>query len=58
LEECGDRVDGAGLVVAAGLWLERHWRTKAPGQVETPYGVAIAMAAMLALGEPIFNHFA
>ncbi|HWU74101.1 MAG TPA: prepilin peptidase [Sphingomonas sp.] len=35
-----------------------HWRRKAPGVVETPYGVAIAMASMLALGEPIFNHFA
>jgi prepilin peptidase CpaA len=35
-----------------------HWRRKAPGAVETPYGVAIAMAAMVALGEPIFNHFA
>jgi prepilin peptidase CpaA len=35
-----------------------HWRRKAPGAVETPYGVAIAMASMLALGEPIFNHFA
>ena len=35
-----------------------HWRRHAPGQVETPYGVAIAMASILALGEPIFNHFA
>ena len=35
-----------------------HWRRKAPGTVETPYGVAIAMASMVALGEPIFNHFA
>jgi prepilin peptidase CpaA len=35
-----------------------HWRRKAPGAVETPYGVAIAMASMVALGEPIFNHFA
>jgi len=35
-----------------------HWRRKAPGAVETPYGVAIAMASMVVLGEPIFNHFA
>ena len=34
-----------------------HWRRKSPGTVETPYGVAIAMAAMLAFGEPLFNHF-
>ncbi|MEO5938176.1 MAG: prepilin peptidase [Sphingomonas sp.] len=35
-----------------------HWRRKAPGAVETPYGVAIAMASMIALSEPIFNQFA
>jgi prepilin peptidase CpaA len=35
-----------------------HWRRKAPGVVETPYGVAIAMASMIALSEPIFNQFA
>jgi prepilin peptidase CpaA len=35
-----------------------HWRRKAPGAVETPYGVAIAIASIIALGEPIFNHFA
>lgn len=34
-----------------------HWRTKSPGPVETPYGVAIAMAAMVALSEPLFNQF-
>lgn len=34
-----------------------HWRHKAPGAVETPYGVAIAMASMIALSEPIFNQF-
>ena len=34
-----------------------HWWRKAPGRVETPYGVAIAMASMLALSEPIFNQF-
>ena len=35
-----------------------HWRRKVPGAVETPYGVAIAMASMIALSEPIFNQFA
>jgi prepilin peptidase CpaA len=34
-----------------------HWRRKPAGPVETPYGVAIAMAAMIALGEPVLNHF-
>ncbi|MBN8808558.1 MAG: prepilin peptidase [Sphingomonas sp.] len=37
------------------LMLVDHWRRKAPGVVETPYGVAIAMAAIVALHEPIFN---
>ena len=39
------------------LMMFEHWRTKAPGPVETPYGVAIAMAAMIALSEPLFNQF-
>ncbi len=34
-----------------------HRRRKPAGAVETPYGVAIAMAAMIALGEPVLNHF-
>jgi prepilin peptidase CpaA len=40
------------------LMMFDHWRTKSSGEIETPYGVAIAMAAMFALSEPIFNHFA
>jgi prepilin peptidase CpaA len=39
------------------LMMFDHWRTKASGAVETPYGVAIAMASMIALSEPIFNQF-
>jgi prepilin peptidase CpaA len=39
------------------LMMVDHWRTKSPGAVETPYGVAIAMASMIALSEPIFNQF-
>ena len=27
------------------------------GQIEVPYGVAIAIAALIALREPLFNHF-
>lgn len=41
------------------LMMIDHRRRQAEGQIETPYGIAIAMAALLlpALGEPIFNHF-
>ena len=39
------------------LMMIDHWRTKASGAVETPYGVAIAMASMIALNEPLFNQF-
>ncbi|UUL81393.1 A24 family peptidase [Sphingomonas qomolangmaensis] len=34
-----------------------HRRRKNAGQPEIPYGVAIACAALLTLGEPLFNHF-
>jgi prepilin peptidase CpaA len=34
-----------------------HWCRKPAGAIETPYGVAIAMAAMIALGEPLLNQF-
>lgn len=34
-----------------------HWRRKPAGAVEIPYGVAIAMAAMIVLGEPLLNQF-
>jgi prepilin peptidase CpaA len=43
---------GGGLTL---LMLIDHWRRKAPDVVETPYGVAIAMAAIVAMHEPIFN---
>lgn len=43
---------GGGLTL---LMMIDHWRRKAPGAVETPYGVAIAMASIVALHEPIFN---
>ncbi|UZK70889.1 prepilin peptidase [Sphingomonas sp. S1-29] len=34
-----------------------HRRRNNAGQPEIPYGVAIACAALLTLGEPLFNHF-
>lgn len=34
-----------------------HKRRKITDQPEIPYGVAIACAALLSLGEPLFNHF-
>jgi len=38
------------------MLVERLWRRGA-GPVEVPYGVAIAIAGMLALREPILNQF-
>ena len=40
------------------VMLVDHRRRRAPGAVETPYGVAIAMAALLVLAQPLVNHFA
>lgn len=45
-----------GGVVTAVLMVEARLR-RAPGRLEVPYGVAIAIAALLALREPIINHF-
>ncbi len=41
------------LVIAA----ERWWRS-AKGPVEVPYGVAIAIAGLIAVREPLLNQFA
>ncbi|PTS73028.1 peptidase [Sphingomonas sp. HMWF008] len=38
------------------LLIERAIRHRT-GQIEVPYGVAIAIAALIALREPLFNHF-
>lgn len=38
------------------MLIERAVRRKT-GQIEVPYGVAIAIAALIALREPLFNHF-
>lgn len=37
--------------------IESKWQAKTGGPVEIPYGVAIAIAALLVLREPIFNQF-
>ena len=34
-----------------------QWRRKKPGTPEIPYGVAIALAALFAIREPIINQF-
>jgi prepilin peptidase CpaA len=46
-------VGGALTIV---LLIERVMRQRT-GQIEVPYGVAIAIAALIALREPLFNHF-
>ena len=38
------------------LLIEHTLRSRS-GQIEVPYGVAIAIAALIALREPLFNHF-
>ena len=36
---------------------ERRWR-RTSGAIEIPYGVAIAIAGLLAIREPLFNQIA
>lgn len=45
-----------GGALTAILLAERALRRRT-AQIEVPYGVAIAIAALLALREPLFNHF-
>ena len=45
-----------GGVLTALLLIERTWRRRTT-EIEVPYGVAIALAALIALREPLFNHF-
>jgi len=40
--------------VTAAMLIQRRWKG---GEIEVPYGVAIAIAGLLALHEPILNHF-
>ena len=47
----------AGGVITLMFVVERRWR-KSTGPVEVPYGVAIAIAGLLVLREPLFNQIA
>lgn len=44
-----------GGAITVAMLVERRWRGR---EVEVPYGVAIAIAGLFALREPILNHFA
>ncbi len=46
---------GGGITLA--LMTERRWRKNA-APIEVPYGVAIAIAGLLAVREPVFNQLA
>ncbi|WP_137863160.1 MULTISPECIES: prepilin peptidase [unclassified Sphingomonas] len=46
---------GGGVTLV--MVIERWFRRGAGGPLEIPYGVAIAIAALLVLREPIFNQF-
>ncbi|WP_394648552.1 prepilin peptidase [uncultured Sphingomonas sp.] len=47
-------VTGGALTVA--MLVERRWR-RSDAAIEVPYGVAIALAGLLALREPLLNQF-
>lgn len=49
----------AGGAVTVAMIVERYWQKagETAGPVEVPYGVAIALAGILALNEPIVNQF-
>lgn len=40
------------------VMLARHRMRKSPGELEIPYGVAIAFAGLWVIAEPFLNHFA
>lgn len=46
-----------GGVITLAFVIERRWR-KGTGPVEIPYGVAIAIAGLLVIREPVFNQLA
>ena len=46
-----------GLAVTVIAIVEHRWRGR-PGKSETPYGVAIALAGLIMLREPLFYQFA
>ena len=45
-----------GGVLTLVMLIEHRWRRR-QAALEIPYGVAIAMAALIAFREPLFNHF-
>lgn len=55
-----------GGAVTLAMIVEHRWHRhraaigarSAPGPIEVPYGVAIAIAGMIVLNEPVFNQFA
>jgi prepilin peptidase CpaA len=47
----------AGGAITLLLVAERWWQRRREGPVEIPYGVAIALAGLLALREPVINQF-
>lgn len=48
----------AGGVITLMFVIERRWRRETDAPVEIPYGVAIAIAGLLTLREPLFNQIA
>lgn len=46
-----------GGAITLAFLIERRWRKNGPA-IEVPYGVAIAIGALLALREPVFNQLA
>ena len=48
----------AGGAITLVLAIERRWRRDSSASIEVPYGVAIAIAGLLAIREPIFNQIA
>jgi prepilin peptidase CpaA len=46
------------LIVGEHRWLKRRDPARAETPAEVPYGVAIAIAGLLAINEPILNHLA
>lgn len=46
----------AGGAITVVMMIDK-WLRRQPGQPEIPYGIAIAIAALITLREPIFNQF-
>ena len=48
----------AGGAITLAMTIERRWRLDSTASIEVPYGVAIAIAGLLAIREPLFNQIA